>query len=227
MVTDYDSDPGRFAANQLATRRFNRRGDLHPDVAATLAAHGCRLVADIGGGNGALARSLAYYHIRAVVIDQAAHVEQAPRPAIRADASHLPFRGATFDAAAALWMLYHLAEPLVALREAHRLLREGGLLVACAPSRYNDPELAEVLPGWGEPRSFDAENGLDQIGAVFGQLTVERWDSPLVRIPNRSGLKLFLRGRGLSEDAASAAARRLTAPLTVTKRGMLAWARKT
>lgn len=35
-----------------------------------------------------------------------------------------------------------------------------GLLTVTAPSRHNDPELASVLPGWGEPLSFDAETSL-------------------------------------------------------------------
>jgi hypothetical protein len=52
----YDSDPGRFAANQVATSLYSRRGDIHPAVSRRLAAEGCHLVLDLGGGNGVLAR---------------------------------------------------------------------------------------------------------------------------------------------------------------------------
>ncbi|GAA2793819.1 hypothetical protein [Saccharopolyspora taberi] len=61
---------------------------------------------------------------------------------------------------------------------------------------------------------------------VFGDVEVLRWDGPLVRLPDRDAVALFLRGRGLPEQAARAAAARFATPLAVTKRGMLAWARR-
>ncbi|MDT5026619.1 MAG: hypothetical protein QOE61_3045 [Micromonosporaceae bacterium] len=146
---DYDSDPARFAANQLATRRVLAGDDVHPDVAQRLAAENCQIVIDIGGGNGTLARLLTTYGVNSVAVDRAGHVAQAPRPAIRADACQLPFPNNTFDGAAALWMLY------------------------------------------------------------------------------REALTLFLRGRGLSEQHAHTAARQLDTPMTITKRGMIGWAKKT
>ncbi|HEX4791260.1 MAG TPA: class I SAM-dependent methyltransferase [Actinospica sp.] len=226
MPVDYDSDPQRYAANQEATRRFSARGDVHAGVARRLADAGCRAAVDIGGGNGTLARFLADEGVRAVVVDQAAYVADAPAPAVRASALRLPFRDESFDAAAALWMLYHLADPVVALLEARRVLRPGGLMAVAAPSRYNDPELGDVLPGWGEPSSFDAENGVGMLGEVFEVVDVERWDEPMVHLPGRADLELFLRGRGLSVADAAARAARFGFPLHVTKRGMVAWCRK-
>ena len=182
---------------------------------------------DIGGGNGTLARLMGGHGISFVVVDLAKHVAQAPRPGIRGDACQLPFRNGAFDGAAALWMLYHLADPVTAVREAHRVLRPGGLFAVTAPSRHNDPELATVLPRWGEPLSFDAENGADLLGQVFDAVDIQRWDTPVVCIPDRDGLVLYLRGRGLTEERARFAADSLDTPMTITKRGMVSWARKT
>lgn len=137
----------------------------------------------------------------------------------------LPFRDGSFSGAAALWVLYHLASPLRALAELRRCLRPGGLAVVAAPSRYNDPELSPVLLRWGQPLSFDAENGPMQVASVFTDVEVETWDEPMVSLSGPADVALYLRGRGLSESQARASAAGFETPLTVTKRGMLAWAR--
>jgi SAM-dependent methyltransferase len=225
LPSDYDTDPGRFAATQAATQRFSARGDIHPLIAACLAAAGCRTVIDIGGGTGTLARLLAGHGIRTVVTDRASHITRAPRPAIRADAARLPFPAGTFDGAAALFMLYHLADPGLALQEARRVLRPRGLLAVSTVSRHNDPELASVLPRWGKPLSFDAENGPGLLRSIFGAVAIQRWDDPMVHIPDRDALTLYLRGRGLPAQHARAAVQQLDTPMTITKRGMIGWIR--
>jgi len=223
---DYDHDPDRFAANEEATRRLVAGGDLHERFAQRFAAAGCRSVLDVGGGTGALARRLRAVSVGSVVVDRAGHLVRAPRPVVRGDARRLPFASESFDGAAALWMLYHLSDPLVALREVRRVLRPGGWFAVCTSGRHNDPELAGVLPGWGRPSTFDAEDAVDLVAQVLEVVDVVRWDAPLAAIPDRAALALFLRGRGLSEVDAVAAAARLEVPMTVTKRGMLAWARR-
>jgi SAM-dependent methyltransferase len=116
-------------------------------------------------------------------------------------------------------------EPLTVLAEAARVLRAGGVFVACTSSRYNDPEFAEVMPGWGEPFSFDAETAVDVVAEQFSIIEVLRWDTAVVRLPDVAAARLFLRGRGLSETAAMSEAAWRRYPLTVTKRGCLIWAR--
>jgi SAM-dependent methyltransferase len=151
----------------------------------------------------------------------------APRvPAVRADAIRLPFRAECFAAVAALWMLYYLDRPAVALMESARVLRPGGTFVGCTSSRYNDPEFASVLPQWGEPLSFDAETAPEIISDHFTITEVVTWDAPAVRLPDGAAVALFLRGRGLSADEASLQAGRWKVPLSVTKRGCLIWARR-
>ena len=71
-----------------------------------------------------------------------------------------------------------------------------------APSRYNDPELGPVLPRWGQPLSFDAENGPVQVATVFGDVEVQAWDEPMVSLSSPADVALYLRGRGLSEGHA-------------------------
>ncbi|MGH3934359.1 MAG: class I SAM-dependent methyltransferase, partial [Pseudonocardiaceae bacterium] len=221
---DYDRDPQRFAANQAATARFSAAGDVHGLVAERLASAGAAPVLDLGGGNGTLARLLADYGTLTVVLDQAAYVDQAPRPAVRADAQQLPFTAGSFGAVAALWMLYHPPRPRVALTEAARVLHREGMFVACTSSRFNDPEVASALPGWGRAFSFDAETAPTMVADVFDVLDVQHWDSPMITLPDRAAVELFLRGRGLPQCRAQQSAGRFTTPLTVTKRGVLIWA---
>jgi SAM-dependent methyltransferase len=123
-------------------------------------------------------------------------------------------------------MLYYLGRPEVALIEAARVLRRGGIFVTCTSSRYNDPEFAAVLPNWGQPFSFDAETAPSIVADHFEITAVVTWDMPAVRLPDTAAVALFLRGRGLSADDAFRQAGSWSTPLTVTKRGCLIWARR-
>jgi SAM-dependent methyltransferase len=226
LAADFDHDPERFAANQLATQRFSMIGDVHDQVADRLAKIAIGPILDLGGGNGTLAKSLIKHGRTAIVVDRADYVRNAPRPAVQADAARLPFRDESFAAVAALWMLYYLHRPQDALTEAVRVLRSGGTFVACTSSRYNDPEFASVLPDWGKPFSFDAESASAIVADHFIITEVITWDTAAVRLPDSAAVALFLRGRGLSADEASRDASRWKTPMTVTKRGCLIWARR-
>ena len=109
------------------------------------------VVLDIGGGSGPYACWLAKAGYEVHLVDPVdLHIEQAkaasdqqPEHPIASvslgDARALRFASASADAVLLLGPLYHLidkSERLLALREAHRVLRKGGIMVAAGISRF-------------------------------------------------------------------------------------------
>ncbi len=226
MPRDYDSDPGRFLASTESPH-----DDVHPEVAARLNDAGARLVLDVGGGSGKLARLLPGLGMRCLVLDLSpTMLALAPRPAARADAARLPIADVSVDAVTGLYMLYHFEEPQVPVAEARRVLRPGGLFAACAPNRDSNPELAHVLPEWGRASPFDGEDAPAIVASVFGApgdlVEVERWDAPLLTLSAADDAAAFLRVHGLTETAARSAAATLNLPMALTMRGCLVYATK-
>ena len=220
VPTDFDEDPDRFRSVVRATEQYALVNDVHDDVADRLSKEGHELVLDLGCGDGRLLRPMRQRGTALVGLDSSpTMLAAASGPRLRGDATRLPFRSETFGAVAALYMLYHLPDPKQAIAESHRVLRPTGLFVASAPSRHNDLELTSVLPQ--SPLTFDAENGPDLVREIFQDVEVERWDAPLVHLPDRDALKLYLYGHGLAKPQAEKAALRVSTPLTVTKRGAL------
>jgi ubiquinone/menaquinone biosynthesis C-methylase UbiE len=115
-------------------------------------------VADVGGGVGRYAEWLAANGHRVELVDPVAlHVKLAgeragapPSFGVRlADARALPFSEASFDAVLLFGPLYHLGDEhdrLLALQEAARVCRPGGVVFAIAISRFA-PLLMHVRRG--------------------------------------------------------------------------------
>lgn len=115
------------------------------------------VVLDVGGAAGRYALRLAARGYQVHLVDPVPlHVEQARHASRGADhplasvglgdARRLPFAGGSADVVLLLGPLYHLtecADRLLALREAHRVLRPGGIVVAAAISRW-----ASVIDGF-------------------------------------------------------------------------------
>ena len=216
---DYDTDPER---SRIADRSWQLNGDTHEPVAERFVAEGLQRVLDMGCGRGRLGELLPAGVAWTGVDSSPAQVADCPRrPVALGDATRLPFPDGSFDAVAALWMLYHLDDPAAAVAEAHRVLRPGGLFAACTNSRTDDPEL---VPD-GYPRSpFDAEEAPDIVASVFDRAAIEilRWDDPWTLLPDADAVRRYVRSHFLPPETADGVA----TPLTLTKRGCLIWARR-
>lgn len=217
---DYDRDPDRFRRASRVTAAHLRPGrSLYDAIAALLAERGARRVLDLGCGEGALGKAV-HPPTTVVGLDASATMLSAVAvPAVRAEATAIPFGDAVFDAVVAINVLDHLPNPLPAIRAAHRVVRPGGVLVAGAISRADSPELAPVWQP--EPTPFDAEEAPDIVASVFGVVHVDSWDAPLLTLPDTAAIADFLIARFVPAEQAAADARTLPAPLTVTKRGAL------
>jgi SAM-dependent methyltransferase len=116
-------------------------------------------VLDVGGGPGAYASRLAADGHRVTLVDLLpVHVDEAGRhgtfDARVGDARSLSEPDASFDVVLLMGPLYHLTEPedrLAALKEAARVLRPDGRLIAVAISRF-----ASLFDGLTRERREDA-----------------------------------------------------------------------
>jgi SAM-dependent methyltransferase len=224
VPSDYDENPGRLRLARSVLRRHATVGDVHELVAQRFIAEGLARVLDVGCGEGELAHYLpdgAW-----VGLDNSqTMLDKAPPGGVLGDAAALPFPEESFDGVAILYVLYHLYDPRLALAEAYRVMRPGGLIAVAAPSRHDSPELAHALPK--RPLTFDAEVAPGLLGELFEELEVKRWDAPLIELPTARAVRDYLVGKQVAPDRAQAVAEATTElPLSVTKRGALLFARK-
>jgi SAM-dependent methyltransferase len=205
---DYDADPERWHSWQAPQ-------DVHELVAPELSGR----VLDAGCGEGRLASLLDGVAWVGVDASPAQLAVNPYRPLVLADMRALPFRDGVFDAVTHLWCLYHLEDPSMAIREARRVLRDGGRYYASTAARDSDPEL---LPE-GYPRtSFDAEEAAAIVAAVFEDVQAERWDGRFFPLQTREEVRAYCRHNSIPAERAETAA----LPLWLTKRGVLVRARK-
>jgi ubiquinone/menaquinone biosynthesis C-methylase UbiE len=125
---------------------------------------GGRRVLDVGAGTGAASRAAIAMGAEVCALDFAfgmlAYDLGTRPPAIVADAAVLPIRDAAVDVVVAAFSYNHLTEPEAGLREAARVLRPAGVVVASAyaeddahPAR-DAAEDALTAVGWSAPEVY-------------------------------------------------------------------------
>jgi SAM-dependent methyltransferase len=204
LPPDYDDDPERWNS-------WTAPEDVHDIVAPELRGP----VLDIGCGDGRLASLLAG-DVAWVGVDSSPTQlrENSFRPVVLADMRALPFRDGAFAEVTHLWCLYHLDEPVAAIQEAHRVLRDGGRYYASTSARDSDPEL---VPEGYPPTSFDAEEAVALVADVFGQADGQRWDDAFFPLETRDEVRAYCRHNFIDLERVEDA----PLPLWLTKRGVL------
>jgi SAM-dependent methyltransferase len=206
---DYGRDP-QYVREQYATEQnLADRSSLYADTtgrfAGDIAFDAVAEVApqrflEVGCGTGWFAaRVQRELGAETVAIDQSERMVQLARAegvdARVGDIQALPFEDASFDCAAANWMLYHVPDLDQGLAEIARVLRPGGRLVAITNSDDHLLELWELV-GAGELRvardfSFGAENGADSLRRHFADVEM-RDASGTVRIEDRDAVTRYV-----------------------------------
>lgn len=82
------------------------------------------------------------------------------------------------------------------------------------------------MPEPQQPLTFDAELAPGLLGELFADLELEPWDPPLLVLPSPEEVRGYLLGKGSDRAAAQAASEVTDVLLSVTKRGVLAFALK-
>lgn len=146
---------------------------------------GC-LVLDVGAGTGAATRAAARRGARVIAVDIAfgmlAADSRSRPPAAVGDALALPFGCGAFDAVVAAFSLNHLKDPAAGLREAARVTRRRGAIVAAAyalddwhPVR-DATEAAARSHGWVPERWYESirDDAIPRLATVDRAVAVAR-----------------------------------------------------
>jgi ubiquinone/menaquinone biosynthesis C-methylase UbiE len=158
-----DATRERFArtAERVAAHQDAQAAELEQKVVRFLAPRGDERALDSGSGAGALAFALAPHVREVVAVDLVPELlEQGRKRAggfpnvsfVEGDATKLPFDYGSFDLAASLRTLHHIARPELAMAELARVTRPRGRVLVIDQIASVDPLAARVLNAFERAR---------------------------------------------------------------------------
>jgi SAM-dependent methyltransferase len=176
------------------------------------------IVADVGGGSGALAPLImsAAPSATLITLDASGEMVRAAQArgvqAVRADAMVLPLPAGTVDTVVLAYVLFHLADPLAALAEAARVLRSGGRVGtvtwawehgARAQGVWDDALADAAVPAAPLRRvddGLDTPDGLDSLLRRAGLLPLRIWPHRLRRQWDPASFSELVVGSGVNRQ---------------------------
>ena len=152
---------------------------------------------DVGCGMGELAERIQRdLGAEVAAVDISARMVELTRArgvdASAADVQALPFEDGRFDCVAANWLLYHVPDLDLGVRELARVLRPGGRLVAATLGAANMQELWDLLGGEVTAGlSFGYENGEAALAPHFTAIERREANGTVV-FPDRPSMHEFV-----------------------------------
>jgi ubiquinone/menaquinone biosynthesis C-methylase UbiE len=219
LETQYRTD-ANLAARQSIYEFQRARVDLPAEVIQLAGLRGDEVIADIGCGNGEYLAELGRrgHRGRALGVDMSAGMLHSARSRgfgaalLAGDATALPLAESGCDVALAMHMLYHVPDPLTAVRELRRVTRDGGQVLIVLNGDDHLRELRDLIAlaladsglGTKEPVPFDRIN-LDDGRALVSQVfaSVHRHDFVSeLRLPGSEPIVRYVRSTFIAHSAA-------------------------
>ena len=198
LVVQWEYASEERLAKRNATYRELLEG-VNPEeaVAAAVRESAPERFLDVGCGMGELAeRVQREFGAEVVAVDISPRMVELTRArgvdAREADVQALPFEDGSFDCVAANWVLYHVPDLDLGVRELARVLKPGGRLVAATLGDGNMQELWDLLGGEVTAGlSFACGNGHAALEPHF--LRVERREADgTVVFPDQASMREFV-----------------------------------
>lgn len=172
--SNFDASVSAYEAYERRTGRFGSLARLLLAEMTTRADGPLDTVLDAGAGTGISTRILAGSGARTVALDISRgmlRANDAP-DRVQGDFDRLPFPENAFDAVAFTASLFLVSEPAVAVREARRVCRPGGVVGAVAPLGWVDADGTDVFESL--ERDSRSPAGTDEVArAVASEFATE------------------------------------------------------